>query len=65
MSRNVGGVDRLLRVLVGLALIASAIAGWIGPWGYVGVIPILTALVGFCPAYALLGLSTCSMKPQA
>lgn len=64
MAKNVGAVDRILRVLVGLALIAYAIpvgfpvTGW--NWvGWIGVVPLLTALVGFCPAYVLFGVSTC------
>jgi hypothetical protein len=64
MTKNVGPVDRLLRVVLGLVLIAFAVpvgfpaVGW--NWvGWIGVVPILTALVGFCPAYRLVGLSTC------
>jgi hypothetical protein len=67
MTRNVGSIDRILRIVVGLALIAYAIpigfsqTGW--NWvGWIGVVPILTALVGNCPAYSLLGLSTCPIK---
>ena len=63
MSTNVGLVDRVLRVVVGLLLIAAAL-GLYGPaytsvWGWIGVVPILTALVGWCPAYTLLGIRTC------
>ena len=65
MTRNVGSIDRVLRVVVGLALIASAVAGWFSPWGYIGVVPLLTAVVGFCPAYTLLGLNTCPVKRGA
>lgn len=58
MSANVGGVDRILRILVGIALIAWAVMG--GPvWAWVGVVPLATGLVKFCPFYPLLGLSTC------
>jgi hypothetical protein len=59
MNRNLGTLDRALRVALGLVLIALAVAGTIGPWGYIGVVPILTALVGFCPAYRLLGINSC------
>ena len=66
MPSNVGGFDRIARIVVGLALIAFAIFApatlswkWIG---WIGVVPLLTALVGFCPAYTLLGLNTCPMK---
>lgn len=65
MTRNVGSIDRVLRIVVGLALIASAAGGWFSPWGYIGVVPLLTAIFGFCPAYTLLGLNTCPVKPAA
>jgi hypothetical protein len=51
--------DRVLRVLIGVGLLALAFVGPKTPWGYLGIIPILTAVFSFCPAYALLGLSTC------
>jgi hypothetical protein len=60
MSRNVGGIDRILRIIVGLGLIAIVFVGPQTQWGWIGVIPLFTALVGFCPAYRLIGLSTCS-----
>jgi len=56
---NMGTVDRALRVIVGLALIAAAATGAVGVWGYIGAVPVLTALVSFCPAYTLLGFKTC------
>jgi hypothetical protein len=56
---NVGTVDRALRVGVGAALIGLALAGQIGPWGWVGVLPLLTGVSRFCPAYTLLGVRTC------
>jgi ABC-type polysaccharide/polyol phosphate export permease len=62
MTANVGSVDRILRIVVGLVLIAMVFVGPQTPWGWVGVIPLLTALVGFCPAYRLIGLNTCPMK---
>jgi hypothetical protein len=60
MTKNVGGIDRILRIVVGLGLIAIVFVGPQTPWGWIGVIPLATALVGFCPAYRLVGLSTCS-----
>jgi hypothetical protein len=57
MTSNVGGVDRILRIVVGLGLIAYALFANV-IWGWIGVIPLATALVGFCPAYRLIGLST-------
>jgi hypothetical protein len=62
MTKNVGGIDRTIRIVVGLALIAAAATGIVGLWGYVGVVPLLTGLMGWCPPYALLGFNTCSMK---
>lgn len=62
MKTNEGQVDRVLRVVAGLALIGLALAGIIGPWGYIGVVPLLTGAVGFCPLYALLGIDTCPAR---
>lgn len=62
MTQNVGGIDRTLRIVVGIALIAAAFTGAIGVWGYIGVVPLLTGLMGWCPPYALLGFNTCSLK---
>jgi hypothetical protein len=66
MSKNVGGVDKVLRIVVGLALLAFAVTGipatgynWLG---WIGVVPLATALLGWCPAYTLLGLSTCPLS---
>ncbi|RMH04164.1 MAG: DUF2892 domain-containing protein [Planctomycetota bacterium] len=57
--KNVGSLDRGLRVLVGLALLSLVFVGPKTPWGWIGLIPLLTALAGFCPLYRLIGLSTC------
>ena len=57
---NVGNLDRSARLLVGVALVALAAGGFIGPWGYIGLIPLLTGIVGMCPLYSLLGLKTTS-----
>lgn len=62
MSKNEGGIDRILRIVAGLALIAAAATGAIGVWGYIGVVPLLTGLMGWCPVYTMLGLNTCPMK---
>jgi hypothetical protein len=59
MNTNVGTIDRALRIIVGIALIALAATGTIGLWGYIGVVPVTTALLGWCPAYTLLGIKTC------
>ncbi len=58
MKTNEGGLDRTLRVLVGLGLLALVFVGPKTPWGYVGVVPLLTGLVGYCPLYALLRINT-------
>ncbi|WP_298351804.1 DUF2892 domain-containing protein [Rhodoblastus sp.] len=62
MTANVGTIDRILRIVVGLILIALVFVGPKTPWGWIGVVPLLTGLVRFCPAYMLLGLNTCSTK---
>ncbi len=62
MKINEGGADRAIRVVVGLALIALAATHVVGVWGYIGVVPLLTGLIGICPAYSLLGMNTCPMK---
>ncbi len=62
MKTNVGGIDRILRAVIGLALIALTLAGTIGVWGWIGVVPLLTAALGFCPLYTMLGFSSCPMK---
>jgi hypothetical protein len=62
MNANVGSVDRLVRIIVGLALIGATLGGLIGPWGWLGVVPLLTGFVRFCPAYLPFGWSTCSRK---
>jgi hypothetical protein len=60
--QNVGGIDRVIRVVVGLALVIAAAMGEIGVWGWIGVIPLATGLFGFCPAYKLFGLNSCPLK---
>ncbi len=62
MERNTGTIDRAVRVIAGLTLIVLAASNTIGVWGYVGVLPLLTGAVGYCPAYALLGMNTCGIK---
>lgn len=62
MKLNVGGLDRILRIVAGAALVGLTVAGTIGAWGWIGVVPLATGLVGFCPIYPLLGLNTCPMK---
>jgi hypothetical protein len=56
---NVGSTDRMLRIGVGVLLIVLAVIGTIGAWGYIGIVPVITGFVRFCPAYTLLGMNTC------
>ncbi|OYY94518.1 MAG: hypothetical protein B7Y41_06705 [Hydrogenophilales bacterium 28-61-23] len=62
MNANVGGIDRILRIVVGLALLGAALAGIATPWTWIGVVPLATGLFQFCPLYPLLGMSTCPIK---
>jgi hypothetical protein len=62
MTRNEGSIDRVARAVAGIALIGATVAGLIGPWGWIGVLPLATAAMGWCPLYSVLGLSTCPMK---
>lgn len=67
MKTNVGGMDKILRVGVGIALLAAA-AFMEGPlrwWGLVGIVPLLTGLFGFCPLYTVFGLNTCPMEKKS
>ncbi len=59
MVANVGGIDRVLRAVVGIVLIALVFVGPQTPWGWIGLVPLATALIRFCPFYPLLGLNTC------
>jgi hypothetical protein len=64
MTTNVGNLDRAIRVVIGLALLAFAYwSGWPYAWiGYIGIVPLLTAAFGTCPLYSMLGMSTCPVK---
>jgi len=62
MKSNVGGIDRILRIVVGLVLIGLTVMGTLPVWGWIGVVPLATGLIGWCPPYAIFGWSTCSMK---
>jgi hypothetical protein len=60
--RNVGNIDQAARIIVGLGLISLAFVGPQTPWGWIGVIPLFTGLVRWCPLYKLAGVNTCSTK---
>ena len=62
MKINEGTIDRAIRVIVGLVLITLVFIGPQSPWGWIGLIPLVTGLVGFCPMYTLFGMSTCKPK---
>lgn len=64
MQSNVGGIDRILRIAVGVGLVALAATGMVGAWGWLGLLPLATGLVGWCPPYALLGWNTCAVKSK-
>jgi hypothetical protein len=65
MNPNVGGIDRIVRIVVGGVLIGLAAIGTVGWWGWIGALPLATGIVGWCPAYGMLGLSTCSASKSA
>ncbi len=58
MNLNVGGADRVIRIVVGLGLIGAAASGMVGWWGWLGIVPLATGAIGWCPPYALLGINT-------
>ena len=62
MKTNVGGIDRILRIVAGIVLIALAATGTVGTWGWIGVVPLLTRLLRNCPLYSLLGFNTCPLR---
>ena len=57
-TANVGSADRIIRIILGAALIGLALTGMIGAWGWIGVVPLITAFLKFCPAYSIFGLKT-------
>ena len=62
MEKNMGTIDRIARIALGVVLIALVFVGPQTPWGWIGVIPLATAFIGWCPAYRLLGIRTCSVE---
>lgn len=62
MKTNEGGIDRIVRVIAGVVLLGLMATGTIGWWGWLGLVPLATGLIGWCPAYTLLGLNTCPLK---
>ncbi|MFM7026782.1 MAG: DUF2892 domain-containing protein [Limnohabitans sp.] len=62
MKSNIGGIDRILRIVIGAVLVVLAVTGKIGAWGWIGLLPLATGLLGWCPPYSLLGINTCKNR---
>lgn len=62
MTKNAGGIDKILRIVVGIALIGLTIMGVLPMWGYIGIVPLATGLMGWCPLYTVLGINTCPVN---
>ena len=62
MKRNVGSIDRAVRILGGAVLVGMAATGTVGWWAWLGLVPLATGIVGWCPPYALLGFNTCRTR---
>ncbi|MDP4734697.1 MAG: DUF2892 domain-containing protein [Limnohabitans sp.] len=62
MTKNIGNIERIIRIVGGLVLIALAATNTVGVWGWVGLVPLATGLMGWCPPYSLLGINTCKNK---
>ena len=62
MAANVGGIDKIVRIVAGAGLIGATVAGLLPVWGYIGIVPLATGLMGWCPAYAIFGMNTCATK---
>ena len=62
MKKNIGSLDKIIRIIIGIALISLVFIGPKTYWGLVGLIPLVTALIGFCPLYPIIGLSTCKTE---
>lgn len=62
MNTNIGGIDKILRIIVGLILLSLVFLGPRTPWGWIGIVPLATSLINWCPLYSLLGFTTCPIK---
>ena len=62
MNTNVGGIDKILRIIIGLVLLSLVFIGPQTAWGWIGIVPLATGLINWCPLYSLLGLNTCPIK---
>jgi hypothetical protein len=64
MTKNIGRVERIVRIVLGIGILSLAFVGPESPWAYLGLVPFLTGLVGWCPPYALLGIGTAHREPK-
>jgi hypothetical protein len=62
MNKNEGNIDRILRITAGVVLVGLASTGNVGMWAWIGIVPIVTGAIGWCPLYRILGFNTCRMK---
>lgn len=62
MKKNIHNIERLARILIGLILISMVFWGPTSPWFFIGAVPLITGLIGWCPPYSLLGINTCNLK---
>lgn len=65
MKLNMGTIDKVVRIIAGLALVALTLSGTIGVWGWIGIIPLATGVAGYCPLYQIIGMDTGSKNKQA
>lgn len=65
MTNNVGGIDRIVRIGLGGLLVVLAVTGQVGAWGWIGLLPLATGALGWCPPYSLLGINTCKTRKQS
>ncbi len=65
MTQNIGSVDRFIRLIAGIGLVSLVFVGPQTWWGLIGIVPLVTALIGWCPPYSMLGISTCSANRRA
>jgi hypothetical protein len=65
MKLNIGGAERVIRIVAGLVLIGLAATNTVGWWGWLGIVPLATGVIGWCPPYAMLGINTCAAKDKA
>lgn len=64
MKRNIGGIDRIIRIAAGAVLTILAASGTVGWWGWIGLIPLVTGLLSSCPLYRIFGINTCRLGKQ-